>query len=80
VHSATTHSWVRTIEVKAGGGAPQLSGRSWRTQSVPGLERVWRDARVAQGGDTIKARCPSACGPGSNGLPARVSSCPDGTV
>jgi len=76
VHLLTPHSWVY-IEVKDGGGAPQL----WALEATsrPGLERVGVTRESLKAGDTIKARC-HPLRDGSNGCLLGFLKAPDGTV
>jgi hypothetical protein len=76
VHLLTPHSWVY-IEVKDGGGAPQL----WALEATsrPGLERIGVTRESLKAGDTIKARC-HPLRDGSNGCLLGFLKAPDGTV
>jgi len=76
VHMLTPHSWVY-IEVKDGGGAPQL----WALEATsrPGLERIGVTRESLKAGDTIKARC-HPLRDGSNGCLLGFLKAPDGTV
>jgi len=76
VHLLTPHSWVY-IEVKDGGGAPQL----WALEATsrPGLERIGVNRESLKAGDTIKARC-HPLRDGSNGCLLGFLKAPDGTV
>jgi hypothetical protein len=76
VHLLTPHSWVY-IEVKSGGGEPQL----WALEATsrPGLERIGVTRESLKAGDTIKARC-HPLRDGSNGCLLGFLKAPDGTV
>jgi hypothetical protein len=76
VHLLTPHSWVY-IEVKDGGGAPQLWALEATSRS--GLERIGVTRESLKPGDTIKARC-HPLRDGSNGCLLGFLKSPDGSI